>query len=247
MSPGTVRWGGIMVFIGIALVFIIPIGFVAVIGFERMAPNARGIGSMGGQMQMMSVVMNVAMAAVIGFVFFTTKGYFNAQGYYRADIPIYLIIGVQVISALIGAVTNTSAGLSGIMQAGGLGAMGILGIVVLVTTLAVLVAMLIFSIFCISFGNIGGGLWKAIGILYLIGLIGIIIGVIVIVASAGMALGSGAGSGAGPGIAGVAVVATILIIIGFLCYAAAIICHGIGLILGAGRMERESNPVEVFD
>ncbi|HUT48256.1 MAG TPA: hypothetical protein VM325_02860 [Alphaproteobacteria bacterium] len=246
MSPGTVRWGGIMVFIGIALVFLIPIGFVAVIGLDRMAPNARGIGSMGGQMQIMSVVMNVAMAAVIGFVFFTTKGYFNALGYHRADIAIYLIIGVQVLSAVFGAVTNTSAGLSGIMQAGGLGAMGVLGVVVLITTLAVLVAMLIFSIFCISFGNIGGGLWKAIGILYLIGLIGIIIGVIIIAASAGMALGSGSGSGAA-GMAGAAVMATVLIIIGFLCYAAAIICHGIGLILAAGRLERESNPVEVFD
>ena len=243
MSPGTVRWGGIMVFIGIALVFIIPIGFVGIVGLDRLAPNARGIGSLGGQMQIMSVVMNVAMAAVIGFVFFTTKGYFNALGYHRADIAIYLIIGVQVISAVFGAVTNTSAGLSGIMQAGGLGAMGILGIVVLITTLAVLVAMLIFSIFCISFGNIGGGLWKAIGILYLIGLIGIIVGVIIIAASAGLALGSGAGSGT----AGAAIMATVLIIIGFLCYAAAIICHGIGLILGAGRMERESNPVEVFD
>lgn len=243
MSPGTVRWGGIMVFIGIALVFIIPIGFVSVVGLEGFAPNARGIGAMGSQMQLMSIVMNIVTAAVIAFVFYATKGYFNAMGYYRADIVIYLIIGVQVISAILGAATNTSAGLSGIMQAGGGRALGVVGIVAIVSVLAVLIALLIFSIFCISFGNLGGGIWKAIGILYLIGLIGILVGVIILIASAGVALGGSAGSGT----AGAAVIATILMVVGVLCYAAAIICHGIGLILGAGRMEREANPVEVFD
>jgi hypothetical protein len=243
MSPTTVRWGGIMVFIGIALVFLIPIGFVSIVGLDSLRPNARGIGALGGQMQFMSIVMNIVMAVVICFVFYATKGYFNAMGYHSADIVIYLIIGVQVLSAILGAVTNTSAGLSGILQAGGGRALGVVGIVAIISGIAVLIALLIFSIFCISFGNLGGGIWKAIGILYLIGLIGILVGVIILIASAGFALGGSVGTGT----AGAAVMATILMIVGVLCYAAAIICHGIGLILGAGRMEREANPVEVFD
>jgi hypothetical protein len=246
MSSSMVRWGGIMVFIGIALVFLIPIGFFSVIGLEGLAEAGRsGSGAaMAGQMQLMSVVMNFVMAAVVGFVFYATKGYFNALGYHRADIVIYLIIGAQVLSAIIGAITNSSAGLSGILQAGGGRALGVVGIVAIVTGLAVLIALLVFSIFAISFGNHGGGIWKAIGILYLIGLLGMLIGFIILMVSVGSALSGG--GGVGPG-AGGAVVASILMIVGFLCYAAAIICHGIGLILGAGRMEREGNPVEVFD
>lgn len=245
MSPGTVRWGGIMVFIGIALVFIIPIGFISVIGIEGMARTARSGGAVGGQMQMMSVVMNFVMAAVVGFVFYATKGYFNALGYYRADIVIYLIIGAQILSAVIGAITNSSAGLSGLLQAGGGRALGVVGIVAIVTGLAVLIALLIFAIFAISFGNHGGGIWKAIGILYLIGLLGMLIGFIILIVTVGFAVSGGGGGVAGG--AGSAVLASVLMVIGFLCYAAAIICHGIGLLLGAGRMEREGNPVEVFD
>jgi hypothetical protein len=243
MSPSTVRWGGIMVFVGIALVFLIPIIFVSSVGLEGLARNAR-TGTTAPQMQTMSIVMNFVMAAVVGFVFYTTKGYFNALGYHRADIVIYLIIGAQILSAIIGAITNSSAGLSGILQAGGGRAMGVVGIVAIVTGLAVLIALLVFAIFAISFGNHGGGIWKAIGILYLIGLLGMLIGIIILAVTVGFAL-SGGGSPAGG--AGGAALASVLLIIGFLCYAAAIICHGIGLILGAGRMEREGNPVEVFD
>jgi hypothetical protein len=243
MSPGTVRWGGIMVFVGIALVFLIPIIFVSSIGLEGLARNAR-TGTTAPQMQMMSIVMNFVMAAVVGFVFYTTKGYFNALGYHRADIVIYLIIGAQILSAIIGAITNSSAGLSGLLQAGGGRAMGVVGIVAIVTGLAVLIALLVFAIFAISFGNHGGGIWKAIGILYLIGLLGMLIGIIILAVTVGFAISGGGTAGAG---AGGAALASVLLIIGFLCYAAAIICHGIGLILGAGRMEREGNPVEVFD
>jgi hypothetical protein len=232
-----------MVFVGIALVILIPIGFVSAIGIEDMARNARG-GAVAPQMQLMSIVMNFVMAAVVGFVFYATKGYFNALGYRRADIVIYLIIGTQILSAIIGAITNSSAGLSGILQAGGGQALGVVGVVAIVTGLVVLVALLVFAIFAISFGNIGGGIWKAIGILYLIGLLGMLIGIIILMVTVGFALSGGTSAGAG---AGGAVMASVLLIVGFLCYAAAIICHGIGLILGAGRMEREGNPAEVFD
>ena len=244
MSPSTVRWGGIMVFVGIALVILIPIGFVSAIGIEGMSRNARAGAAIAPQMQMMSIVMNVVMAVVVSFVFYATKGYFNALGYRRADIVIYLIIGTQILSAIIGAITNSSAGLSGILQAGGGQALGVVGVVAIVTGLVVLVALLVFAIFAISFGNVGGGIWKAIGILYLIGLLGMLIGIIILMVTVGFALSGGTSAGAG---AGGAVMASVLLIVGFLCYAAAIICHGIGLILGAGRMEREGNPAEVFD
>ena len=45
---------------------------------------------------------------------------------------------------------------------------------------------------------------------------------------------------------GVAIGGMVLVVVAILCYAAAIICHGIGLVLGAGRMERQTNPIDVF-
>lgn len=238
MTPSAVRWGGIMVFIGIALVFIIPIGFMSVVGIQGLAGGAGG----GAQTQLMSIVLNIVITAVIVFVFLATKGYFNALGYHNADVVIYVFVGTQIISAVINMLANTSAGLGGLFQMAGIRGLGVLGIIAIVVGIAVLVALLIFAIFCISFGKLGGGVWTAIGVLYLIGLIGMLIALIVVLASTGLALGGGSTGGSGPFIAAVA-----LLVVGFLCYAAAIICHGIGLILGAGRMEREANPADVFD
>jgi len=243
MSAGAVRWGGITVFIGIALVIILPIVMVAMIGTAALQPGAANLGKLGTGYTVMSILMNLLLMAVIVYVFYATKGYFNALGYHRADIAIYLIMAIQVISAIVGSVMGTSAGLSGLMQAGSVRALGIAGIISVVTVLGFVVALLLFSIFAIKFGKIGGGVWTATGILYLIAVIGIIIGAIVIVAAAGFALGGG---NVPRGAASGSIMAVVLIIIGALCYVAAIICHGIGLILGAGRMDREPNPVDAF-
>ena len=243
MSPSTVRWGGITVFIGIALVIILPIVMVAMVGTAGLQSGGRNLANATAGVTVMTIVMNLSLMAVMVFVFYTTKGFFNALGYRGADIVIYVIIVVQVISAVVGSIMNTSAGMTGLMQAGNFKALGIAGIVVIVTTLVFAVALIVFAVLCFKFGKFGGGLWTATGVLYLIGVAGILIGVVIMVAAVGFALSSGS---APRSAAGSSVLAMVLIVIAFLCYAAAIICHGIGLILGAGRMEREPNPVEAF-
>ena len=237
MSAGMVRWGGIAVFIGIALAVIFPFIMMAVVGMQAMQA---GMGSATAGAKIMSIVMNFAMMAVMVYAFLATKGYFNALSYHRADIPIYIIIGVQAVWVVLGLIVNVSGGMAGLMQGGDMRALGIVGIIALVTVLVFFVALLIFAIFCIRFGTLGGGLWKAIGILYVIALIGIFISILVIGIAAAIA---GGGGGSPPG---GAVVGAVLIVLALLCYAAAIICHGIGLVTGAGRMERMHNPADAF-
>lgn len=236
MNAGTVRWGGITVFIGIALAFLFPFITVAVVGLQGLQPGAGGMGAALGEVKIMTMVMNFAMMVVMVFVFLSTKGYFNALSYHRADIPITIIIGVQIVWLVFSLILNTSGDLAGLMQAGNMRALGVVGIIVLVTMLAFFFSLLFFAVLCLGFGKIGGGLWKAVGILYLIALIGIIVSVIVIAVTAGLAAGAPGGAIAG----------MVMIALALLCYGAAVLCHGIGLILGAGRMERQYNPADVF-
>ena len=78
---------------------------------------------------------------------------------------------------------------------------------------------------CMDFGKSGGGgLWKAIGILYLIGLICFVLAILIgIIAGLTKSLGM-------LGLLGS------LVLIGGLVLLGALICHGIGLITGAGKM-----------
>ncbi len=237
MSAGAVRWGGIAVFIGIALAVLFPFFMMTVVGMQGMQAGMGGMQQAMGGVRILSIVMNFAMMAVMVYAFLATKGYFNALSYHGADIPIYIIIGVQAVWVVLGLVMNVSGGMAGLMHGGDMRALGVVGIIALVTMLVFLVALLIFAIFCMRFGKLGGGLWKAIGILYLIALIGIFLGIVVI----GIAAAVAGGSPPGAAIAG-----GVVIVLSLLCYGAAIICHGIGLVTGAGRMERLPNPADAF-
>ena len=243
MSPALVRWGGIAVFVGIGVALIMPIIMVAMIGSSG-AFTGGGSGrleSAMGDIQIMTVVMNLVLTVIIVFVFWTTKGFFNALGYRRADLAILILIIIQVLSAIVGSVMNTSAGLTGLTRLGSASATGVAGIVIIVTSLALLVALLLFALRCLDFGKLGGGLWKAIGILYLIALVGFIVAFIIIAASVGLTFLSGTTPGGGLAAGGI--IGVLMILVAILCYAAAIICHGIGLITGAGRMERDAAGV----
>lgn len=242
MTSGMVRWGGIAVFIGIALVVIYPIVMVMVVGMQGLRAGAGGMEQAMGGARAMTAVVNIVMLAIMVYVFFATKDYFNALSYRRANIPITIIIGVQIVSAVLGLIVNSGAGMASLAQTGNISALGIAVFLLLIAMLAFFIAMLIFAIFCIGFGNIGGGLWKAVGILYLIGLVGIFIGVVMM----GVSIGLAAGSGLRALPSGAAIGGMVLIVIALLCYAAAVLCHGIGLILGAGRMARQYNPADAF-
>jgi hypothetical protein len=203
MSPSMVRLGGILAFVLIAVVIIA--AFLA-------------------QNRAMAIIFGLIQTAIMIFVFWTSKGLFNSRNYRTADIAIMGIIVILVLlwvfsllgGAGIGAVANPQAMAS---------ALGVIGIISLIVLLAWLVFFIWFSVGAMGFANVGGGgLWKAIGILYIVGL-GLLILTVVLGIIAAMA--------ASQGLVGLMAITGL---IGALVLLAAWICHGVGLITGAGKM-----------
>jgi len=218
MSAGMVRTGGIMVFVllvlGIVLSFVVAAASVKIV-------DGKPVVSSGGVMQ---IITNVIYIAIVAFVYWTTKGLFNSLGYRRADVPIMALMIILAVNLVLGFLGG--AGLGSIGSASAMaGSTNIVGIISLIVLLVLFGAWLWFSIAALGFGKaIGSGLWKAIGIVYLIGtalfVLFMVLMILAIVAkSPGLAVSGG-----------------ILALIGVLVLLAGWICHGIGLITGAGRM-----------
>jgi hypothetical protein len=198
-----VRLGGILAFVLIAVVI---------------------IGAFLAQNRAVAIIFGLIQTAIMIFVFWSSKGLFNSRNYRTADIAIMGIIVILVVlwlfsllgGAGIGAVANPQAMAS---------ALGVIGIISLIVLLAWLIFFIWFSIGAMGFANVGGGgLWKAIGILYIVGLglliLTVVVGIIAAMASSQGMVGLMAITG----------------LIGALVLLAAWICHGIGLITGAGKM-----------
>lgn len=203
MSPSMVRLGGILAFVLIAVVI---------------------IGAFLAQNRAVAIIFGLIQTAIMIFVFWSSKGLFNSRNYRTADIAIMGIIVILVVlwifsllgGAGVGAVANPQALAS---------ALGVIGIISLIVLLAWLVFFIWFSIGAMGFANVGGGgLWKAIGILYIVGL-GLLILTVVVGIIAAMAQSQG-----------MVGLMAITGLIGALVLLAAWICHGIGLITGAGKM-----------
>lgn len=203
MSPSMVRLGGILAFVLIAVVI---------------------IGAFLAQNKVVAIIFGLIQTAIMIFVFWSSKGLFNSRNYRTADIAIMGIIVILVVlwlfsllgGAGVGAVANPQALAS---------ALGVIGIISLIVLLAWLVFFIWFSIGAMGFANVGGGgLWKAIGILYIVGL-GLLILTVVVGIIAAMAQSQG-----------MVGLMAITGLIGALVLLAAWICHGIGLITGAGKM-----------
>lgn len=203
MSPSMVRLGGILAFVLIAVVI---------------------IGAFLAQNRAVAIVFGLIQTAIMIFVFWSSKGLFNSRNYRTADIAIMGIIVILVVlwifsllgGAGVGAVANPQALAS---------ALGVIGIISLIVLLAWLIFFIWFSIGAMGFANAGGGgLWKAIGILYIVGL-GLLILTVVVGIIAAMAQSQG-----------MVGLMAITGLIGALVLLAAWICHGIGLITGAGKM-----------
>ena len=207
MSAKTVRIGGVMVFFLIAAVLVL--GFALAGEMVRMAgqtdPDPAGFASTFT----MAIVLYLA---VMIFVYWTTRGLFNAFGYRRADTPIMtlmILMAVNLVLFLVGG--------AGPAPGGGSGSFGTLSAI---TSLATVMAWIWFAIAAIGFGaHVGSQLWKAIGIVYLVGMV---------LAFAGNGLSLG-GMGAGTGL--FLLIAGIVVLGGW-------ICHGIGLMVGAKEMAR---------
>ncbi len=203
MSPSMVRLGGILAFVLIAVAI---------------------IGAFLAQNRAVAVVFGLIQTAIMIFVFWSSKGLFNSRNYRTADVAIMGIIAILVLlwifsllgGAGVGAVANPQALAS---------ALGVIGIISLIVMLAWLVFFIWFSIGAMGFANAGGGgLWKAIGILYIVGL-GLLILTVVVGIIGAMAQSQG-----------MVGLMAITGLIGALVLLAAWICHGIGLITGAGKM-----------
>ncbi len=206
MNASMVRFGGIAIFVMFVL---------GVVGGFLVRGSATG-----------GMILGLINAGFLLFALWTTKGYFNAKNYIRADMPIMVVMAVYALQTVFGIVTGSGGGLGSLgKMGGGMGAFGIMAVIGLILLLVALVFMVIFALRCMDFGKSGGGgLWKAIGILYLVALGLVILGILIMILG-GVASSMGL-AGTGVAIAG----------IGLLVMLAALICHGIGLIIGAGKM-----------
>lgn len=204
MNASMVRMGGIAVFVFIGLTIL-----TVVAAFSLGATVAS--------------ILGIVATLLLLFVLWTTKGYFNALSYNRADLAILIVMAIYVIETVLSLVGGSSGGMSALAQAGATG-IGVVAIIALLLRLVMFVAGIIFAMRCIDFAKSGGGIWKAIGILYLIA------SALFVLLLALILLGALLGSGIAAGIGG------ILGIVGGIVFIAGFVCHGIGLIMGAGKM-----------
>ncbi len=211
MSATTVRIGGVMVFFLIVAVMVM--GFVLAGQMVRMAgPNTPGANPDAAAFASTFSMAIVLYLAIMIFVYWTTRGLFNAFGYRRADTPIMtlmILMAVNLVLFLFGG--------AGAPAGDGTGSLDTLSAI---TGLATVMAWIWFAIMAIGFGaHVGSQLWKAIGIVYLVGMI---------LAFAGnglMMTGTGQATG------------LFLLIAGPVALGGWV-CHGIGLIVGSKEMAR---------
>ena len=215
MSPAMVRTGGIMAFglilIGLILSFILA---AALTGAASGTGGAAVQASVGSTIILMYIV-NLAIAT---FVYWTTKGLFNAFGYRAADLPIMtliILLAVNLIPILLGNQNPATTGAG--PEAGGGGALGILSAIVM---LATVLSWIWFSIAATGFGKqVGSRLWQAIGILYLTSMALFAVGMVLMTS-------------------GVAQLHALFFLIASPVMLGGWVCHGIGLIIGANEMSR---------
>jgi hypothetical protein len=223
MSPGMVRLGGICAFLVIAIMII---GTFVVAGMAVDAARTGGAASAAGGMQVGSIVIGLLVYICLIMTLWTSRGLFNGFSYSGGNMPVMITIAAMVIGFIL-----SFAGGAGVTQmttpqamAGTGSAMGIVSFIV---SLVMFIGFIWFSLACLGFGGKAKmGLWKAIGILYLImGACFAIMMLIMIIMVATKSLSTGMASFAG-----------VMALIGMLVGLAALICHGIGLLIGAGRM-----------
>lgn len=229
MSPGFVRFGGISAFLALAVLII----GIFVVG----AMAAGAIDTRTGQVSpdaispIPGIIVNVLVTFFLIVSLLASKGLFNAMGYRGGDVPIYLVVGATIVILVLGFAGGSGLTSMSATQTGG----SVIGTVSLILLLVLFLGFTWFSITCITFGGRAKmGIWKAIGILFLIvGACLTIMMLIVLIIALTASSGGRVDPTAGAGMAGLI---GILFLIGGLVWIAAMICHGIGLLIGAGRM-----------
>ena len=172
MGPGTIRLGGIFIFVNIAVTIV---GTLVAGALSSEAAKA----GQAPQFGVVNVAVMIVQMLLTFFALLATKGLFNANQYRGGDIPILALVVVGAALLLIVLVAGVNP--QGLVAGRGGQTAGILGIVLLVLLLIYFVLALIFAITCIKFGGRGGGgLWKATGILYLIAMLIFVVAIVIV-------------------------------------------------------------------
>lgn len=217
MNANMVRMGGIAIFVMLAVAIIgsIVIGAASVKVVDGQVVST-GPGAGG-------IILNIIQTLLLLFAMWATKAFFNAKGHTKSDLPIIGIMACTVVMLILGFVGGS--GLGAIANPRALvSAAGVIGIISLIVLILFIVFYLMLSIQMIGFGNVGGGIWKALGILVLITFCLMLLGFVLII------LGVVAESG------GLALTGGTIAGIGALVALAALIVWGIALIIGASKM-----------
>jgi len=224
MNAGMVRTGGIMVFVLLVLGVVMSL----VVAADAVKIGADGRPQITGGAILL--VSNIIYVVIIVFVYWTTKGLFNALGYRQADIPIMVIMSILAVNLILGFIGGAGFDSIGSVSAM-VGSTNVVGIISLIMMLVLFAAWLWFAMAALGFGNrIASGLWKGIGIVYLIGTVLFVLSMLLLVMlgvseASGLAIGDG-----------FQMLIGIQATVGMLVILAGWICHGIGLITGADRM-----------
>ena len=219
MSSGMVRLGGICAFLVIAIMII---GTFVVAGMAVDAARTGGAPSAAGGIQVGSVIMGLLVYICLIMTLWTSKGLFNGFGYSGGNMPVIITIAAMIIGFVLSFVGGAGVTQMTTPQAM-TGTGSAMGIVSFIVSLVMFIGFIWFSLACLGFGGKAKmGLWKAIGILYLI--MGACFAIMIIMVAT-KSLSTGMASFAG-----------VMALIGMLVGLAALICHGIGLLIGAGRM-----------
>ncbi len=214
MSATMVRTGGVMVFFLILAVLVT--GFM--LAGAMAGAGAGGVPDPARFGSTLSLTMIVYLAIMI-FVYWTTKGLFNAFGFRRADTPILTLIILMAINLVLTVLGGAGAPAAETGPASG-GGSGPFGIFSAIAVLATVLAWIWFSIAAFGFGaQVGSQLWKAIGIVYLVGTSLAFVGNGLLLSGMGGATGL------------ILLIAGPVVLGGW-------VCHGIGLIIGAREMAR---------
>ena len=226
MGVGFVRFGGICA-------FLLLVAFIVLIGLAAANPQ------MVVQDRALMAIFLLIIYAMIAMVFLATKTLWNHFGRHGADIPIVFLVVIMVLFWVFNVIG--AAGQTRMLAGSGSSAVGI---IMLILILLSAVAWVWFAIYCIIAGNPVGGIWKATGILYVIS---ILLGIVMIGVGAAFMTSLIMHELRAPGSAAQsmtqqnAAMGGVMGIVGFimmLVMLAGWICQGVGLLTGAGKMQR---------
>lgn len=225
MGRGSIRAAGILALVNAALM----IGVLAVL-------NAADRAAAGEtrRVLVLAAILGIGLSAfLVLFGLLAARALFRALGHAGGGGRIWTLAILSLIAAPIAmlAVARPAA----LMPVGEPG-LAILALRVYLGFAAlVFLAALLFAFACVGFGGRARfGLWIATGLLYVVASLGWLaaIGMIALAMIGGDAAGARVFAGQGTG----GVVAGIGIAVGLLAGLAGLVCQGVGLILGAGRL-----------